>query len=435
MAVGVLMATRKSGLFSETLLHQKVRQKGLDARDGALAGKICFGVLQNRALLDFYLGEAAHGPIEKLEPWVLDVLRVALYQMVFLDRVPVRAAVHEAVELTKGKNPRAAGLVNAVLRRISERLSNLPEPPGEGTGPYLAIKYSHPLWLVERFCERLGYGGAEALLGANNAETPLFAQVNTLQTNTPQVEAKLRDLGVEVLPHPWLPDCLVFTGAGGLEGLKPFADGDMYIQDPGARLAVTAAEPRPGMALLDACAAPGGKSFAAAIQMGDRGVILAGDIQEKKLKLIQEGAKRMGISIISTRQADAREADFGDEAPFDIVLVDAPCSGFGVIRKKPDIRYKTQAEIAPLPDIQLAILRGAARWVKLGGTLLYSTCTLLPEENEGVVGAFLEENAAFTPEGFPLPGEMGQAGEGGITLYPHVHGTDGFFLSKLRRVD
>ena len=434
IAVQALMAHRRRGAWSEIVLHNLIERAGLSARDAALAGKLCFGVLQNRSLLDFYLGQFCHTPVEKLEPKILDILRVAVYQMVFLTRIPSRAAVDEAVKMAKRANPKAAGLVNAVLRRVSERLEDLPEPPQDDLIPYLAVKYSHPQWLVARFVEILGDTGAEALLTANNADVPVYAQVNTLQTDTEQVERTLTELDIRVQRHPWLADCLILTNTGPLEGLKPFQDGDMYIQDPAARLAVLAADPQSGTKLWDACAAPGGKSFAAAIHMGNKGELIASDIQEKKLARIASGASRLGISILSTRTADARTADLGEMAPFDTVLVDVPCSGLGIIRKKPEIRDKTAEEIARLPEIQLAILKGAAQWVASEGVLLYATCTILPEENGGVIAAFLAETKNFVCEAFFLPGEIGDVSEGQITLYPHIHGTDGFFLCKLRRV-
>jgi len=434
IAVQALMAHRKRGAWSEIVLHNLIEKAGLSGRDTALAGKICFGVLQNRSLLDFYLSQFCHTPVEKLEPKILDILRVAVYQMVFLTRIPSRAAVDEAVKMAKRTSPKAAGLVNAVLRRVSERLEDLPEPPRDDLISYLTIKYSHPRWLVERFAEILGEPGAEALLAANNADVPVYAQVNTLRTDVDQVEGALIEQDVQVRRHPWLADCLILTNTGPLEGLKPFRDGNMYIQDPAARLAVLAANPQSGTRVWDACAAPGGKSFAAAIHMGNKGELIASDIQEKKLARIEFGAARLGISILTTRTADARTADMGDMAPFDTVLADVPCSGLGIIRKKPEIRDKTAQEIARLPEIQLDILKGAARWVAPGGILLYATCTILPEENGGVIGAFLAETKEFVWEAFSLPGEIGVVPEGQITLYPHIHGTDGFFLCKLRRV-
>jgi len=422
------MAYRKTGLSAEMVLDKQIMGRKLTPRDAALAAKLTFGVLQNRTLLDFYLAGFSHIPVEKLEPRILDILRVAAYQILFLDRIPVRAAVDEAVELTKAANPKAAGLVNAVLRRFAENKNVRPVPPS------LAVQYSHAEWLVQRLIEELGEADAEALLAANNTEVPIYAQVNTLKVDADRAEAILQAEGVTAERHPWLSDCLILRGAGSPAKLNSFQDGLFYIQDPAARLAVIAADPKPEARLLDACAAPGGKSFAAAIQMGNKGEILASDLQEKKLKKIREGADRLGVGILRVHTMDARALDPGEIGTFDTVIVDAPCSGLGIIRKKPEIRDKTPDEIARLPEIQLDILRGAAHCVASGGILLYATCTILPEENGGVIAAFLAENPDFITAHFTLPGEIGEVPEGQITLYPHIHNTDGFFFCKLRRV-
>ena len=432
--MAALVAYHKNGVSAEIALDRQIAQMGTDMREVALAAKLTFGVIQNRALLDFYLGAFCHTPLGELAPRVLDILRTAAYQMVFLDRIPVRAAVDEAVELTKVKDSRAAGLVNAVLRRFSERLSDLPEVPEDDPIAYLATRYSHPCWLVRRFVDELGFEGTAGLLAANNREVPLYAQVNTLKADVVQVLESLAAEGVCAERHPWLSDCVTITGAGSPTRLAAFREGFLYIQDPAARLALLALAVQPGMRVLDPCAAPGGKSFAAAIQMGNTGEIVSRDIGAKKIAHIQAGALRLGLEILQVEHGDARALDPAVHGMFDAVIVDAPCSGLGIIRKKPEIRNKMPQEIVRLPEIQLEILHAAARCVVRGGVLLYATCTVLSEENRGVVQAFLEETADFALEQFTLPGEIGLVEEGQITLYPHIHDTDGFFFCKLRRV-
>ncbi|MCL2563315.1 MAG: 16S rRNA (cytosine(967)-C(5))-methyltransferase RsmB [Oscillospiraceae bacterium] len=449
-ALQALMHHRKSGTPAEAVLDKEITKQNLSPRDAALASKLTFGVLQNRTLLDFYLSKFSHTPTEKLEPRILDILRIAAYQILFLDRIPDSAAVDEAVEQTKQGSPKAAGLVNAILRRLTENKTKLPAPPD------LATKYSHPNWLVRRLTDELGEESAEALLAANNAEVPLYAQVNTLKTTLAELAAAMAAEGVTTEPHPWLPDCLILKNPGNPAKLQAFRDGMFYIQDPAARLAVLAADLQSDTRILDACAAPGGKSFAAAIQIGNKGEIISSDLQEKKLAKIQTAANHLGITILHTRAMDARTLDPTDIGAFDTVIVDAPCSGLGIIRKKPEIRDKTPEEIARLPEIQLEILQGAAKCVALGGVLLYATCTILPEENSGVIAAFLKDNANFIPEsinvgaaiGRPFPPTLHHTSDSGrpmaaptpnpigqITLYPHIHGTDGFFFCKLRRVN
>lgn len=425
-ALLALERCRRGGAWSDAVLDGIIQSAGLDRRDAALASCLCYGVQQNMMLCDFYIDAYASMRTARMEPKLLDILRISVYTMLFLDRVPDRAAVHAAVELTKRAGlGRASGLVNAVLRRVSENRDKLPAIPHEGTADYLAIRYSHPKWLVEAYLSRLGYAETEKLLELNNAVPPITAQVNTLKTTS----EKLIQAGAA--PHPWLPDCVILPDGG--QGLAPVRDGLAYVQDAAAKLSVLAAAPQAGMTVLDACAAPGGKSFAAGMLMQNTGSILSCDLHEKKLSRICSGAERLGLRLIETRAMDARTAHQALQSQFDVVLADVPCSGLGVIRKKPDIRYKSDTEINGLPEIQLNILRGLADCVKPGGVLLYSTCTILEAENEAVCKQFLAENGIFSAEAFSLPDPVGAAQDGMLTLWPHIHGTDGFFLCKMRR--
>lgn len=235
-------------------------------------------------------------------------------------------------------------------------------------------------------------------------------------------------------PHPWLEGCLEITGTGDLRSMPAFREGRFLVQDAAARLAAMAAAAAPGDRVLDVCAAPGGKSFTMAMDMGDRGQILSCDVHPYKVKLIESGAKRLGLTCIRTTTADARENHAAWRQQADVVMADVPCSGLGIIRKKPDIRYKSPKELAQLPLIQRAILENAASYVRPGGTLVYSTCTVLPEENEDVTGDFLDQHPEFEPVRtvFPLP--VGPC-PGQVTLWPQRHGTDGFYICRMRRKD
>lgn len=433
-ALRTLAAQRKSGAWSETYLSNLIEKEHMDPRDAALAAKICYGVLQNMTLCDYYISAYSTVKPAKMEPMVLDILRLSVYQIAFLTKIPHSAAVNEGVALVKKyANPGAAGLVNAVLRKISANTENLPLPPKNDFREYLSIIYSHPLWLVNEFCDSLGEAEAERLLAANNGHVPTTAQVNTLKATAEEVTDKLTAAGVSVKAHPWLPDCLELSDTGSIGELKAFMDGEIIIQDAAARLAVIAAAPEPGTAVLDACAAPGGKSFAAAMLMENRGSILSCDIHEKKLGQIAEGARRLGIDIIQTRARDAKSFSNELAEAFHTVIADVPCSGMGIIRKKPDIRYKDPARLEELPQVQLKILSNLSKYVMPGGALLYSTCTVLDRENRGLVTGFLENHPEFKAEEFSLPGHIGRVETGMITLLPHIHGTDGFFICKLRK--
>ena len=434
-AMLALNACQRQGGWSDGALKKQLAAAELSGRDAALATQLCFGVLQNQMLLDFYLDKFSNIPLKRMEGKVVQTLRLGAYQMLFLTRIPHSAAVNSAVALVKAhcKNPRAAGMVNGILRSMERSLQNMPVIPQGDPVAYLSTLYSHPEWLVKEFILSLGEEETAQLLAADNSQPPTAVMVNTTRTTVEALKAMLEADHVEAEPHPWLENCLLLSRTGDLERLEAFQQGLFYVQDPASRLSVLAAGAKPGMRVLDCCAAPGGKSFAAAIAMENQGEIVSCDLHPHKKKLIQAGADRLGLTIITPKTADGKVFRPEWERAFDLVLVDAPCSGLGVIRKKPDIRYKDPAPLADLPAVQLDILRNAARYVRPGGTLMYSTCTLLYRENGEVVETFLAENKAYKAEAFTLPGPVGPVQSGSVTLWPHRHGTDGFFISKMRR--
>lgn len=426
---------QRQGGWSDDILKKRLASAGLDSRDSALATQLCFGVLQNRLLLDFYLSHFANLPLKRMEGKVVEALRLGAYQMLFLDKIPHSAAVNASVELTRKhcKNPRAAGMVNGILRSLERNIDHLPTIPQNDPASYLSTLYSHPEWLVREFLTALGSEETARLLSVNNSPAPITAMVNTTKTTAEALSAALEGEGVATQPHPWLEDCLTLSKPGNLEQLAAFREGLFYIQDPASRLAVLALDPKPGMKMLDCCAAPGGKSFSAAIQMGGTGDIISCDLHPHKKKLIRAGADRLGLRNVVPMTVDGKVFHPEWENAFDRVLVDAPCSGLGVIRKKPDIRYKDPEPLADLPRVQRAILDNAARYVKPGGVLVYSTCTLLHRENEDVTWRFLSKHQSYRPEPLRLP-ECSEDGAGGmLTLWPHRQGTDGFFICKLRK--
>lgn len=431
-AMLTLAACERQGAWSDGHLKKVLREQELDRRDAALATRLCYGVLQNRLLIDWHLEMFCKSSLTALDVSVLCNLRVAVYQILLLDKVPPSAAVNEAVTLTKKycRNPRAAGMVNGILRSIL-RQEEIPEPKGTDKANDLSIRYSHPMWLVQEFLSMLGPEDTEALLEVDNQQPPTTAQVNILCTDSQELMQSLIAEGVEAKPHPWLPDCLLLNGTGDIERLKTFQDGHFYIQDGAARLAVTVAGVVPGSRLLDCCAAPGGKSFAAAMDMGNRGEIISCDIHPHKIKLIKAGLDRLKLSTIVPCLQSAVETREEWVDGFDTVIADVPCSGLGIIRKKPDIRYKNPEVLKGLPKVQRAILNNCAQYVRPGGVLLYSTCTLMRQENGDVVNHFLETHSQFELEPFVLPKFGVQPGQ--MTFWPHIHQTDGFFVAKLRR--
>ncbi len=419
---------RREKAWSGSITDAAITKYKLDPRSAALANSICLGVLQNLSFCDHYIDLFCSSP-SKIEPKVRDILRCAAYQLLFMYKIPANAAVNEAVELCKKLGySRASGFCNAVLRKLAAAADALPEIPDKGTAKHLSVKYSHPLWLAEYMINTHGYDFAEAFFSANNSVCDITLQVNTLKTTTEELASKLSEAGFKCRMHPWISDCIITSG--NVSVMSGFDEGLFYVQDPAAKCAVLAADLRPQMKILDACAAPGGKSFAAAIAMRNEGSITSCDISEKKIRLIEDGAKRLGLGIIKAYARDARAAM--DEA-FDAVIADVPCSGYGVIRKKPDIRFKAPEERRALPEIQAAILENLSAAVKCDGVLLYSTCTVFREENEDVIEKFLSHHPEFTAEAFSLPNGI-EAPNGMLTFWPHIHGTDGFFVCKLRRL-
>ena len=432
-ALRVLISCRTNGAWADAALKAQLVRDGLDRADAALCSRIVYGVLQNQLLLDHYIGAYCSQRPDHLQPPLLDILRVGAYQILFLDKIPDSAAVNTSVELAKlFKRGQASGLVNAVLRKISQNKQTLPAIPDRDPVRQLSIRYSHPRWLVKRLMALLGREETEAFLAADNGVAPLTVQVNPLKTTAEALTAELEGAGVSAKPHPWVPGCLELSGTGDLTALASFREGKFLVQDGAAHLVTLAAGPKAGDRVLDVCAAPGGKSFSAAMAMGDNGSVMACDLHENKLKRVREGAARLGLASVDTAAADGRQFRPEWENAFDVVLVDAPCSGLGIIRKKPEIRYKKPDELLTLPVIQTAILDNAARYVRPGGTLVYSTCTILPEENEQVTDAFLAEHPGFAREPFSLPKPVGET-EGQITFWPQRHDVDGFYICRMRR--
>ena len=427
-ALEVLGRCRKDRAWSGMSLDSAIKQYELDWRDSALTTRLCLGVLQNSSYCDYIIDHFYH---KSLEPVLRDILRLGVYQVLMMDKIPPHAAVSETVSLCRERGlDRAAGLVNAVLRRVVDAGDDLPAISDVGSGRYLATRYSHPLWLVERLLQERSYPFVEAFLRANNESAPLTIQIDRIKVSDEDYARALERAELPFRRFEGLPGCFELNGGRPTE-LPGFEEGLFYVQDRAARIAVAAADISSGMQVLDCCAAPGGKSFAAAIDARDQGSILSCDIHEKKLRLIRSGAERLGLTSIRTRAMDARDFDAELAERFDVVLADVPCSAIGVIRKRPEIRWKKEAEIDALPQIQSAILDNVCRYVAPGGVLLYSTCTVLRAEDEGQIACFLERNADFALEPFSV-GEI-DAPAGCRCFWPQTDGTDGFFVAKLRR--
>ncbi len=430
-ALNVLIACRKEGAWSNAALKSYISRDRLDRREAALAARLCYGVLQNRGKLDFYLQQLLTGKLKDLHPAVRDILHLGLYQLFESDKIPDSAAVNESVSLAKAYCPKvksAPGLVNAVLRNAVRSKENIRQPET------LWETYSHPQGLVELFRAYVGEDRLEGMLRANNSAPKTYAQVNTLKITASELKSILEQEGVAVQIHPWLENCLILSETGSIEHLPSFQKGLFYIQDPAAKLSVLCARlPKEEIQILDCCGAPGGKSFAAAMATDGRAKIITCDIHSHKAQLIEKGAVRLGIEGLQAMEQDASRQNPQWIGQMDIVIADVPCSGYGIIRKKPDIRYKDPDSMKDLPQLQLAILNNQASYVKPGGVLMYSTCTLVRRENEGVVEKFLKKNPEFTKENLILPDIFPKNETGMFTFVPGEFDTDGFFVCRLRR--
>ena len=428
-ALKALISFRREGAWPD--LYLKKACEGMGREESALCANLTYGVLQHRAYLDFLIGSFSSRPVNKLTPQVLDALRLGAYQLVFLTRIPHSAAVNETVELVKKNgNPGAVGYANGVLRALQRSLNGLPQVPRDNDLDYLSVRYSHPKWFVGKMNKRLGFAGCEALLQANNTPAPVTARVNTLKTGREALLERFAQLEIAARPHPHLENAILFDNMKGVLQSAELKQGLFYIQDIASQLCVEALAPRPGETVFDLCAAPGGKSMLAAQMMDDKGSLLSMDLHPHKSDLIAQNAEKYGITCLQTVPSDASVRKDALVGRADAIICDVPCSGMGVIRKKPDVRYKDGDHIKVLPPLQLSILENAGSYLKPGGRLVYSTCTVLKEENEAVVERFLAAHPEFSPEPLDLPG-IGRMEEGMLTLWPHIHGTDGFFMAKL----
>ena len=427
-AYKVLKSVSVGGAFSPRALDAEIKAAELSEQDAALAANIVYGTLERESLLDAYIRRELTRK-GRPRPEIAVILRLSAYQILFCDKIPAYSAINEGVELAKSVDFRAGGFVNAVLRNIDRHRAEsvLPDVEDDPVG-YLSLRYSVESWIADEWIREYGFAAAEAILAASEGRPPLTVRVNTLKTDAEALASALEAEGVKAEKHPFVPEMLTVSGTGSVDGLAAYRDGLFHVQDAASAFCCGVLGARSGECVYDVCAAPGGKSFTAAEMMKNEGELRSFDLKEKKLAPIREGAERLGISILT---AAARDASEGDLPEADRVLCDVPCSGLGVIRKKPEIRRKRASDVAELPRIQAAILENSARCVRKGGTLVYSTCTLLRAENEAVVEAFLAKNGGFAPLPFAAPDGRE---DWRLTLRPDLNGTDGFFVARMVKI-
>ena len=429
LALELLNKTEKAGQYSNIAIDNAIKKNCLDTKDSSLLCVLVYGVIERKLTLDYIIDSLSSLPPSKIETGIRNILRMGLYQLIYLDKIPPHAAINESVELCVA---RSRGFANAILRNYQRKSGEIKFPDKEKSPiDYLSVTYSFPNALCKKFIEIFGFDKAEKIFDAFGAEPAMTLRVNTLKLSREEFIKKLTDTGIEATPSSLSPFGVKVSGAPIAElGLD---DGLCFVQDEASQLSTLALDAKEGDKVLDVCSCPGSKSFGAAIEMKNKGEIRSFDLHENKLSLVKSGAERLGISILTTDARDGRAFDESLECYADKIICDVPCSGFGVMAKKPEIRYKDPKESSGLPDIQYAILCNSAKYLKTGGILVYSTCTLFPEENELNVEKFLAAHKNFEPCDFNV-GEV-YSRDGMLTLNPYDHKTDGFFIAKLRKVN
>lgn len=436
--VHALIQVNQNSGYSNVVLNQALQQSELSTADRMFASALFYGTLERKITLDFIISHYSSKPLNKLSPQVLEILRVSIYQILYLDSVPDSAAVNEGVALTKLLGvTSASGFVNAILRSFLRDDKKFPECKGNRLRKW-EIRYSCPEWLIKILLETYGEEDTVSFLESSLGRQSLYARVNTTKITAHALIEKLNQEGIAAVECPDLKNCISLSKTSAVEDIPSFKEGLFHIQDKSSQLCASLLDAKPGESVLDLCAAPGSKSFTIAELMFGNGTITSCDLTQEKLSKVSEGAKRLGLSIIKPTLNDARI--FNKSFPlFDCVLCDVPCSGIGIIGRKPEIKYKNPKELTGLPAIQKQILEQASLYLKPGGRMIYSTCTLLPQENTQITDSFLQKHNDFLPE--PLPEELQKFLFGNydqsrynLTLFPNMVKTDGFFLAIMKKV-
>lgn len=437
VALEALLRVEMNKSYSNIVLNKLLQQYQLSGREASLASALFYGVLEKRITLDYVISQFSKIKCKKMSNIVLEILRMGVYQILFMDKIPDSAAVNAAVDLSKQKKVvKASGFINAVLRNLIRAQAHICWPdPQQDPLLYWSVLYSCPLWLVQHFISAYGRNITEKILVALEAHSPLYIRANTTKGSVVSIEEDLNQLSVKASGITAVPGALSLTNSGAIEQNFCYQNGLFHVQDLSSQLCCLLLAPKSGETIVDVCAAPGGKSFTMAELMENQGKIYAFDQSPAKVRLIEAGAERLGLSIIQAGVRDAQhDLEFAVQA--DRVLCDAPCSGLGIIRRKPEIRYKDKKFLADFPALQYEILCNSARLVKKGGLLFYSTCTLNPEENGAVAERFLREHPDYAAAGLDLPKGWRRGIEEPAnqwTLFPCLNGPDGFFMAAFRR--
>jgi 16S rRNA (cytosine967-C5)-methyltransferase len=440
LALKILYDINEKGAYSNISLNKHLESMELKSLDKGFITELVYGTLKWRLSIDWVIEQFSSVKIKKISPWILNILRLGVYQLLYTNKIPESAACNESVNLSKKFGHAASSrYVNGVLRGIARKRNEIKYPDEEKENiKYLSVKYSHPEWMIKGWVHRFGKEFTKNLLDSNNGIPELTIRVNLLKTSKESLIEELRKENIECESGKYSSEALVLKNSSSISRLESFKRGLFQVQDESSMLVARILDPKPEELVMDVCSAPGGKSTHIAELMQNKGTVIARDVHEHKIKIINEAASRLGLNIIKAEIFDATGVDNEKINKADRVLVDAPCTGLGIIRRKPDIKWaRNQADRTEIVKLQKKILDASSKYVKPGGLLVYSTCTIEPEENEEVVKEFLRNNSEF--EAVDITGMLPEklrkptAAEGYVQLYPNVDGVDGFFISKMMR--
>ena len=435
LAFKTLYDIERNKNYSNISINKNFKDIDISDQEKGLATELIYGVIENKYYLNYIIDKLSKIKSKKMSTYVKISLWLGIYQILFLDSIKDHAAVNESVALIKKYDKKSSGFVNAILRNVIRNKENIIEIDKKDIVEYLSIKYSYNQWLIRKWIEEFGQEFTEDLLEANSEKPNLYIRANTLKINRDELINKLREQGIDCSKVNGIDEAIMVKNLKNIENNKLFKEGYFTVQDISSMLVGKVANPKEEKLVLDVCSAPGGKTTHLGTIMKNTGQVISRDIFDHKLKLINNTVKRLGLKNIKVENFDALNIDENSIDKFDYVICDVPCSGMGIIKRKPEIKFKKEEEIKDLPIIQKKILNNASKYVKLGGNLIYSTCTIHDEENINIVKEFLNINDNF--ELVPIDEvnvDLDNQDKGYIKIYPNIHGMDGFFIAKLKRV-
>ena len=435
IAYKILLDVEKNKNYSNMSINKHFKDVKLSNQDRGLATEIVYGVIENKYYIDYMIDKLSKVKTNKMEIYVKTLLRMGIYQIIFLNSISDYAAVNETVNLAKKKNSKVSGFINGILRNVIRQKETIGDIKVKDDIDYLAIKYSYDKWLIRNWMIHFGKEFTEELLEANSERPSIYLRTNTLKVTRDELIEKLSEQNIKAEKVNVVDEAIKVENLKDIENNKLYKEGLFTVQDISSMLVGKVMNPKENSLVLDVCSAPGGKTTHIATLMKNTGQVVSRDIYDHKLKLINASCKRLGLTNVDVQEYDGMKLDKDSIAKFDYVLADVPCSGLGIIRRKPEIKYKEKEEFRELPPIQKKILENASKYVKVGGTLIYSTCTIQDSENLDVIKEFLQKHKNF--ELSPIDEvrvDLDNQDKGFMKIYPNVHDMDGFFISKLIRV-